>query len=125
MPSSFEFLPGLFRFGQYCSQKAGEAAARAYLAKQSNRPKPAPTAPEVSSECYTGPIEFVKPGNILDNSRFEEYREFMRDNKNMPAVRLWGLNEPWQDSGARPFLSGSKPAEQPPSSKPETNPFEK
>lgn len=58
-----------------------------------NKPKP----------DYTGPIEDVKPGDILTVERQQEYREFMAKKHNMKDVKLWGQNEVWTDSGARPF----------------------
>jgi hypothetical protein len=117
MPSSFEFLPGLFRFKGYCEQKASEAAQHEMRAKHA-RAKPASKPPEdPNAGCYTGPIEEVKPGDILHSTRFEEYREFMKNKHNIQNARLWGVNETWRDNGQRPFAV-KLPTEEP-------NPFEK
>lgn len=72
-------------------------------------------------EPYTGPIENVKPGDILHHTRFTEYDEFMRTKKNITNTKLWGFNETWLDNGSRPFQLSEKlePEENNP------NPFEK
>src|ERR1700688_5011419 len=100
MPSSFEFLPGLFRFKGYCEQRASEAAEHERLAKQ-GRAKPARRSDDSFVGCYTGPIENVKPGDILHCTRFDEYREFMKTKNNI-STKLWGFHEAWRDNGARP-----------------------
>lgn len=58
---------------------------------------------------YTGPIEHVKPGDILSWERHEEYREFMLKKKGIRDARLWSLNETWIDNGSRPFQIAIKP----------------
>lgn len=52
---------------------------------------------------YTGPIEEVRPGDILEGARIDEYRLFMRRKHGIQNAKMWGLNEKWEDSGARPF----------------------
>lgn len=53
--------------------------------------------------CYERPIENVKPGDILSWERQQEYREYMAKKHNMPNVKLWGINEKYEDGGNRPF----------------------
>jgi hypothetical protein len=57
---------------------------------------------------YTGPIEDIRPGDIIEWRRFDEYREFMRTQKGIPNAKLWGLNEEWIDSKQRPFQLAGK-----------------
>lgn len=65
---------------------------------------------------YKGPIENVKPGDVLDWQRHEEYREFMKKQHNIKSIKTWGLDEKWEDNGMRPFYLPAKPEE--------PNPFE-
>ena len=60
-----------------------------------------PIIPEQT--CYTGPIEDIRPGDIISWERFDEYREFMRTKKNITNIKLWGTNEEWIDNHQRPF----------------------
>lgn len=117
MPSSFEFLPGLFRFKGYCEQKASEAA------EHDRRSKQGKAMPALRSDpfagCYAGPIENIKPGDILHSTRFEEYRTFMKTKHNMQSVKLWGNAESWRDNGQRPFAKSLSAKQE------EPNPFEK
>lgn len=69
---------------------------------------------------YTGPIEDVRPGDILTHERQIEYRQFMAKKHNMKNIKLWSDGETYKDSGARPFavnLPDDPPKEEP-------NPFE-
>jgi hypothetical protein len=110
MAANFEFLPGLFKFRQFCEAKAAEISERERWVREASKPRTPVPPPDPFAGCYTGPIEQIKPGDILHCTRFEEYREFMRKNKNMPNAKLWGLNDKWVDSGQRPFNQiNSKP----------------
>jgi len=79
--------------------------------------------------CYSGPIEQIKPGDILHHSRFDEYRAFMREHKGIPKAKLWANNEDFKDSGQRPFQIVTKPQTEqfekptPPKEVKEVNPF--
>lgn len=64
---------------------------------------------------YKGPIADIRPGDIITEDRFDEYRTFMVT-KNVPLVKIWGFGEKYTDNGARPFRLSSKPEE--------PNPFE-
>ncbi len=108
LASKLDYFPSLKQIKSFCDDKAFEiseherredleARVRA-SAKPAGEPKPDPYA-----GCYTGPIELAKPGDRISWKRVEEYREFMQREKGMTNIRLWGLNEKWIDSGARPF----------------------
>ncbi len=58
---------------------------------------------------YTGPIEDIRPGDVIEHHRIDEYRAFMRAHKGIPDAKLWGLNEEWVDSKQRPFQIATKP----------------
>lgn len=120
MAISFKFLPSLFEFRRYCEERAGEAAERERWAKEAAAPRRILPPQDPTAGCYTGPIEYVKPGDILHYTRFEEYREFMRTKKNIPSVRLWGANEVWIDNNQRPFQIDIKQEEK---KQEEPNPF--
>lgn len=126
MPSRFEYLPGIFKFRQYCEEVAKEAQEHARRLAAAKRPRAPYTAPAPSPGCYTGPIELVKPGDILDQARILEYREFMKT-KGFHQIRLWGVNERWEDNHARPFAVPDSTIAKHLSEKPEdvSNPFEK
>ncbi len=109
MATSFEFLPGLFRFKHYCEQRAGEALDHDRRVREAVRPKRTEPAPRPSKGDYEGPIEDIRPGDIIPWSRMDEYREFMLTKKGVRDTRLWGLNEEWKDNGARPFQISAKP----------------
>jgi len=59
-----------------------------------------------TSDCYKGPIEDIKPGDILHWSRMEEYKSFIRTKGVTP--KLWGVDETWRDTGQRPFSTPKK-----------------
>jgi len=67
---------------------------------------------------YTGPIEEVRPGDILTVERMAKYRAFMENKHNLKNIKMWGLNETWKDNGMRPFETKLPPAPE------EKNPFE-
>lgn len=73
---------------------------------------------------YIGPIEQVRPGDILTFDRLAEYDAFMKAKHGMRTVRHWGFNENYVDSGARPFRLADKPdvSDAPPLEEP--NPFD-
>ena len=73
---------------------------------------------------YTGPIEEVRPGDILTSERQIEYREYMAKKHNMKNIKLWGPNEIYKDSGARPFAVNMAPAKPLTEKQEEPNPFE-
>ena len=104
MPANFEFLPGLFKFRQFCEQMAGEISERERRMELSKRiPVPYSDVREDDRIFYTGPIENIKTGDVLDQSRFPEYREYMKNKKGIPNIKLWGRHEDWEDNKNRPF----------------------
>lgn len=76
---------------------------------------------------YTGPIEEIRPGDVLHWTRFDEYREFMRKKHNIKNIKTWGISETFKDNGMRPFAVPDSTIAKHISEKPEdvTNPFEK
>ena len=112
LASKLEFFPSLAKLKSALDDAAFDIKEHERRVRQASMPPPQQiSAPQnkPASGCYTGPIELVKPGDILDQSRFDEYRQFMRTQKNMPVVKLWGVNENWVDSQQRPFQISSKP----------------
>jgi len=67
---------------------------------------------------YIGPIDEVRPGDILSVERQEEYRAFMKSKHPGVSTKMWGLNETWIDNGMRPFDVKLPPEPE------EKNPFE-
>jgi len=75
MPSAFKFLPCIMEFGQYCAGLAAareapntrEARVKAQIEERRSLPSGRLPKPD-----YTGPIENVKPGDILSWERMEE-----------------------------------------------------
>jgi hypothetical protein len=65
---------------------------------------------------YTGPIEDIQPGDVIGWERQAEYQAFIKT-KGVANPKIWGVDEPWVDSGARPFQISDKPIDQ-------SNPFE-
>ena len=119
--SKQDFFPTLSQLKGACDNASFEHQERFRRERAStSRPETKP-APDPFAGCYTGPIEYVKPGDVLHYTRFDEYREFMRTKKNIPNVKLWGLNETWVDNHQRPFQVDIKPEAQ---IKEEINPFE-
>jgi hypothetical protein len=57
---------------------------------------------------YTGPIEQIKPGDILNWRRYEEYREFMLKKHGLKNIKLWDQGEEWIDNRQRPFQLSDK-----------------
>jgi len=113
-----DFFPTLNQLRKSCDDAAFELSERDRRMGASRR-KPAPRTKENFSDCYTGPIENIQPGDILHSTRIPEYREFMKKKHNIQEAKLWGRSEDWKDSGQRPF-------DGPLSIKPEEpNPFEK
>ena len=55
-------------------------------------------------EPYTGPIEDVKPGDILTWQRLDEFEKYIKTKGIKP--KRWGRFEDYKDSGARPFAVG-------------------
>lgn len=108
--SKQDFFPSLAKLKSFCEEAATELAERA---RRAATPKMIPTKKRADefAGCYTGPIENIKPGDILHHTRFEEYRQFMREKKNILNARLWGANETWIDSGQRPFSEEPNPFE--------------
>ena len=70
---------------------------------------------------YEGPIEDIRPGDILSWRRYEEYREFMLKKHGIKNIKIWGQDEEYKDSGQRPFRLAEKPL---PIDTPAINPFE-
>lgn len=142
LPIHYEYLPALSQIKQaldiaaeaHWRVLAREARVRAQIAEEASLGLPnaskrhSDKTPKMKPD-YTGPIENVKPGDILSWERMEEYRNFMAEKHGMYNIRHWGRNEKWIDSGLRPFdkLSANSSQSQPanPSSPPEEpNPFE-
>lgn len=74
-----------------------------------NNAPESPAGPDFDPEGnYIGPIEFIRPGDLLTYDRLAEYDAFMRTKHGM-VVRHLGLNEIWTDSGQRPFQIATKP----------------
>lgn len=119
------FFPSLAELKSACEAAANELAERE---RRAALPKaiPAKTHPDPLAGCYTGPIEQVKPGDILHHTRFDEYHQFMREKKNFTNTKLWGVNETWVDSGQRPFQLSAKPEEgdKEDQENPQPNPFD-
>jgi hypothetical protein len=85
-----------------CAKFAGPIARIARLKKQIDERNDA-YIPKLKE--YTGPIEEVRPGDILSVERQEEYRTFMRSKHPGVSTKMWGINETWKDNGARPFAT--------------------
>ena len=64
MATSFKFLPSLFEFKQYCAQRATEDYEHERRVRENASLIPAPP-PDPFEGCYTGPIEDIRPGDIL------------------------------------------------------------
>ena len=98
--TKIEYLPSLAKLKSSLEEAASEISERERLASQP-RPQPAPRQKPDKSYLYTGPIEKIKPGDILAGSRLEEYNNFIRSKGIVP--KSWGRFETWRDNGARPF----------------------
>ena len=120
MPVRFDFLPGIKQFQECCNAIAFEYAEhQRRLAGAKLKPSFVPISePKFRDGDYTGPIEDVRPRDVLTWERQQEYREFMMKKHNMKNIRLWGFNETYHDGGGRPF------AVKLPEEKPQPNPFE-
>lgn len=57
---------------------------------------------------YIGPMDLVRPGDLIPGWRMEEYDLFMRS-KGIQNVRHWGFNETWVDNQTRPFKLSANP----------------
>lgn len=113
-----DYFPSLNQLKKSCEDAAFELGERERRMAASKR-KPVPKNQDDLSNCYTGPIENIKPGDILHSTRFEEYRTFMKTKHSMQSVKLWGSSEQWRDNGQRPFAKPLTAKQE------ETNPFEK
>jgi hypothetical protein len=60
-------------------------------------------------DLFWGPMEEIRPGDRIHWSRMEEWKMFMRTRHGIREPRIWGANETWIDSGARPFALTDKP----------------
>ena len=130
LPSQFEYLPALAKIKEALDGVL-EARGRVLESERRFREQMAErrlieaqnSSKEPSRTGYTGPIEDVKPGDILDGTRLDEYRDFMGKTHGIRQIKMWGLNENWIDNGARPF---GRPAPSPavPKTPEEPNPFE-
>lgn len=114
LPTLAEFKKELDDIGAKNFRRLAEAKMiRDQLEERKNYPEYKTKSP------YTGPIEEVRPGDILTWERQQEYREFMAKKHGMKNIRLWDFSEIYKDSGARPF------AVKIPETEPEEkNPFE-
>lgn len=130
IPSQFDYLPALSRIKDTLD-RALEARGKVLEEERRFREQMEErlrieaqhSSREPSKRPYTGPIEKVKPGDIIGGDRMDEYRHFMAKNHGMREIKMWELNEQWRDSGARPFARPTSTAK--PSSPPEeSNPFE-
>jgi len=86
-----------------------ERERRMALAARKPIPVPYSDVKEDQRPSYTGPIENIKPGDVLDQSRFPEYREYMKNKKGIPNIKMWGRHEDWEDNKHRPFGGGWEP----------------
>jgi hypothetical protein len=122
LPSRFKYLPTIAEFKKEFEGEVSSIWWRAYRKEQERnqqlnaeeraarelemrlrageRLHPTPKAEE--RPVYTGPIENVKPGDLLTYDRLAEYDAFMRKTHGIKP-RHFGVFEDWEDSGARPF----------------------
>src|SRR5258705_10052193 len=69
--TKIEYLPSLAKLKSSLEEAASEISERERLASQP-RPQPAPRQKPDKSYLYTGPIEKIKPGDILSYRRLRE-----------------------------------------------------
>lgn len=130
LPSRFKFTPSIMEFGQACAEIASSVALHDQRLRDHEewvRQKALP-APEKAPErpCYEGPIENVKPGDILSWDRQEEYRLYMQKAHQI-TPKIWGFYEEYRDNGQRPFavrVEAPKEKNQIPLPPENPNPFE-
>ncbi len=110
--TKMKFLPSLAELKSAlddASVEIIERERRMALAARKPIPVPYSDVEEDSRPSYTGPIEDIKPGDVLDQSRFPEYREFMKNKKGIPNIKMWGRHQDWEDNKHRPFGGGWEP----------------
>lgn len=105
IPSKFNFLPSLKEIKDALDDVASAPVIEAHRQRQlkeqlEERNAYAPQKPRGE---YWGPIEEVKPGDVLPFSRFSEYDKFMREKKGIQKVKHYTFTEEWKDNGQRPF----------------------
>ncbi len=110
--SKRDFFPSLAELKLACDDaafKIKEHERRMELSKRRPVSVPYSDVKEDQRPSYTGPIKNIKPGDVLDQSRFPEYREFMKNKKGIPNIKIWGRHEDWEDNKHRPFGGGWEP----------------
>jgi len=106
MPTAFKYLPSLKEIKDYCDNKSSQieqdklrAIAHEKLVRTTLG------APQEEHPCYKGPIEDVKPGDVLHWSRLAEYDHFAKSKLGFDPGRPRGFFEKWIDTGRRPFVA--------------------
>jgi len=110
--SKAKFFPSLAELKSLCDDAAFEISERFRREKLAAKKSPREPYSDVREDdrpSYTGPIENIKPGDVLNQSRFPEYREFMKNKKGIPNIKMWGRHEDWEDNKHRPFGGGWEP----------------
>ncbi len=57
------------------------------------------------TDTYTGPIEDIRPGDVIGYDRLEEYKEFMRRKHGLTVKVYPAGDNSHVDTGERPFAS--------------------
>lgn len=117
----FQYLPDLNTFKKVLDDVGAIPAAEAQRQERIAQQLKERVEPKKIKGDYNGPIEEVRPGDILSAERQLEYREFMAKKHQMRNIKLWGPNEEYKDTGARPFAVHIP---EPPKQQSEKNPFE-
>lgn len=109
--SQLKYFPSIAELKSSCDAAASEYNARLRLERMAARraaPQPK-TEQEDTTGLYMGPMEEIRPGDVISWNRMDEYKEFMRTKKGIQNVKNWGVNDKWVDSGQRPFALPDKP----------------
>ena len=104
LPIRFAYLPSLKDIKEALDNAAAEVAGKDIehrLIREQLEERKEYTPPKLKP-LYEGPMEEIRPGDQISFKRLPEYQAFMK-NKTGVTPRHWGLNEKWEDSGARPF----------------------
>ena len=135
LPSEFKYLPSIKEINDFCKTKSSEIEQdklRAIAHEKLVRAQigsPRDIDKEIKDPCYWGPIEDVKPGDVLHWSRLAEYDHFAKSKLGFDPGRPRGFFEKWVDTGRRPFAASqasslSVPVAPPAGHSIEKNPFE-
>jgi hypothetical protein len=102
--AKFQYLPDLKTMKDHLDDIAAapfvEAARERSLKEQFEDRKKYPLPKQ--RDLYRGPIEEVRPGDLLPFERIPEYEAFMKS-KGTQKVKHWTRTENWVDNGQRPF----------------------